>query len=165
LTSRAPHRRYVYLALAVGAIVALDQASKALVTARIPLYHSIPVIEGLFNLTHLLNPGGAFGFLAGQAPGVRHLLFVVATFLAAGLILYYFHRTPRGYRALAAAFAMILGGAAGNLIDRLRFGQVVDFLDFYIGRYHWPAFNIADSAITLGIGIFVGHLIFHRLPE
>jgi signal peptidase II len=165
LRPKTPRRRYLYLALAVGAIVALDQATKALVMDRIPLYHSIPIIEGLFNLTHLLNPGGAFGFLADQGPVVRQLLFVVATFLAVGLILYYFHRTPREYRLLATAFALILGGAVGNLIDRLRFGQVVDFLDFYIGRYHWPAFNIADSAITVGIGIFVGHLIFNRLPD
>lgn len=165
MRANATSRRYLYLALAVGAIVALDQVTKALVMARIPLFHSIPVVEGLFNLTHLLNPGGAFGFLAGQGPVVRQALFVVATFLAAALILYYFHRTPRGYRALAAAFALILGGAAGNLIDRLRFGQVVDFLDFYIGRYHWPAFNVADSAITVGIGIFAAHLIFNRLPD
>jgi signal peptidase II len=165
LTSDAPHRRYLYLALAAGAIVALDQATKALVMAWIPLHHSIPVIEGLFNLTHVLNPGGAFGFLAGQGPLVRQSLFVVATLLAVGLILYYFHHTPPGYRALAAAFTLILGGAVGNLIDRLRFGEVVDFLDFYIGRYHWPAFNIADSAITVGIGIFIGHLFFNRLPD
>jgi signal peptidase II len=155
-----PSRRYLYLALAVGTIVALDQTAKALVLARIPLYQAIPVIEGLFNLTHVLNPGGAFGFLAGQGPVVRHLLFGVATFLAVGLILYYFHRTPREYRALSAAFALILGGAIGNLIDRLRFGQVIDFLDFYLGPYHWPAFNIA-----VGIGIFIGHLIFNRLPD
>ena len=165
MTPNRSNRRYLYLVLAVGAVVALDQATKALVMARIPLYHSIPVIEGLFNLTHLLNPGGAFGFLASQGPVVRQLLFVAATFLAMGLILYYFHRTPGGHRALAAAFALILGGAVGNLIDRLRFGQVVDFLDFYLGRYHWPAFNIADSAITVGIGIFVGHLVFNRLPD
>jgi signal peptidase II len=66
---------------------------------------------------------------------------------------------------LAAAFALIFGGAIGNLIDRVRFGMVIDFLDFYAGKLHWPAFNIADSAITIGIGIFLYHLIFKKMPE
>jgi signal peptidase II len=157
--------RYLALILVAGTIVALDQATKALVTGWLPLYRSVSVIPGFFNLTHVLNPGGAFGFLADQGPVVRQLLFVVATCLAIGLILYYFHRTPAGYRWLIAAFALILGGAVGNLIDRLRFGKVVDFLDFYIGSGHWPAFNLADSAITVGIGIFVLHLVLGRLPE
>ncbi len=148
-----------------GTIVILDQITKAMVLARMPLYHSTEVIPGFFNLTHVLNPGGAFGFLAGQSPTVRQILFVVATCLAIAVIVYYFHRLPAGHRWLAAALPLIVGGAIGNLIDRLRFGSVVDFLDFYIGSWHWPAFNVADSAITAGIGILIGCLVLGRLPD
>jgi signal peptidase II len=76
-----------------------------------------------------------------------------------------YKNTPKTHSLLAAGFALIFGGAAGNLIDRIRFGKVVDFLDFYIGNLHWPAFNIADSAITIGIAIFIFHILFKKMPE
>ena len=158
-------RKYALLILVVGAVFMGDQASKALVVERIPLYHALPVIEGFFNLTHVHNAGGAFGFLAGQHPILRTVLFLSASVLAIGLVLVFHHRTAPGYPWLSAAFALILGGALGNLADRLRMGSVIDFLDVYIGRYHWPAFNVADSAITVGIGIFVVLLLLRRLPE
>ena len=81
------------------------------------------------------------------------------------MVFYFYKSTPVTHRFLSAAFALIFGGAVGNLIDRFRFGSVVDFLDFYIGNYHWPAFNIADSAITGGIFIFIYHLLFKKMPE
>ena len=151
--------------LVAGAVLAGDQATKLLVQAKIPLYHAIPVIDGFFNLVHLHNPGGAFGFLAGQGSMLRAGLFLAATALAIGLILAYYHRMPPGRPWLATAFALILGGAVGNLIDRLRMGKVIDFLDVYIGAYHWPAFNVADSAITAGIGVFVVLMLGGRLPD
>jgi signal peptidase II len=151
--------------LIVGLVVLLDQVTKLLVLAGLPLYHSIPVIPGFFNLTHIHNPGGAFGFMAASHPGLRNLLFIGVSSLAMAMLIYFYRNTPNTHPYLAAALAMIFGGAVGNLIDRLRFGEVVDFLDVYIGAYHWPAFNVADSAISIGIGIFILHVVLGKMPE
>jgi signal peptidase II len=152
--------------LIISASVAFcDQLTKALVLERLPLYRSIPIIPGFFNLTHLHNPGGAFSFMAGSNSGMRHWIFLSASVAALVLILYYYKITPRSHRFLAAALAMIFGGAVGNLIDRLRMGEVVDFLDVYVGNLHWPTFNVADSAITVGVGIFIYHLLFKKMPQ
>jgi signal peptidase II len=131
----------IRLIIVAGLVVLSDQITKALVTKYLPLHKNIPVIAGFFDITHILNPGGAFGLMANMSVVVRTVVF------------------------LASAFALIFGGAIGNLIDRVRFGVVVDFLDFYLGKYHWPAFNIADSAITVGIFIFIYHLLFKKMPE
>jgi signal peptidase II len=152
-------------ALIAGLVVLLDQATKLLVLAKMPLYHSIPVIPGFFNLTHIRNPGGAFGFLASGGPGIRNLLFIGVSAVAMGLIVAFYRSTPRTHPYLASALSLIFGGAVGNLIDRLRFGEVVDFLDVYVRTYHWPAFNVADSAISVGITIFIVHLVFGKMPE
>lgn len=156
---------YRRLAIITLVILALDQFTKALVLGSIPLYETIPVIPGFFNLTHIHNPGGAFGFLAGQSAGIRKLLFLVVSSAAVVLVFWFYRNTPRDKPFLAMAFALIFGGAIGNLIDRFRFGKVVDFLDFYAGSWHWPAFNIADSAITIGISIFIFHLATGKLPD
>lgn len=146
-------------------VVALDQVTKALVMAVIDKYHTVTVIPGFFNLIHIYNPGGAFGFLASQGTAVRNVFFFSVSWLAILLVLYFFWRTPHNYRLLSSAFALILGGAIGNMIDRIRLGKVVDFLDVYVGRHHWPAFNIADSAITVGMLIFVFYLLFRKIPD
>lgn len=159
------NNKYVYLVVIAAAVVAADQVTKAMVLANLPLYHSLAVIPGFFDITHIQNPGGAFGFLAGSGPGVRKVVFLFVSLLALVLIFWFYVKTPRTHRFLATGFAMIFGGALGNLIDRVRFGKVVDFLDVYIGSYHWPAFNVADSAISVGIGIFVLHLVLKKLPE
>ncbi|MGD8293829.1 MAG: signal peptidase II, partial [Desulfobacterales bacterium] len=91
--------------------------------------------------------------------------FLFISSLAVGLIFYFYKKTPSSQPILATGFALIFGGAIGNLIDRIRFGNVVDFLDFYIGNHHWPAFNVADSAITIGISIFIFHLLLKKVPE
>ena len=146
-------------------VVFTDQVSKALILKYLPLHHSITVIDGVFDITHILNPGGAFGLMANMSAIMRAIVFLFISSMAVGLIFYFYHKTPRAYKLLATGFALIFGGAVGNLIDRVRFGTVVDFLDFYIGNHHWPAFNIADSAITVGIFIFLYHLAFKRMPE
>ena len=151
--------------LIVGLVVVLDQITKGLVLVNMPIYHSIAVISGFFNLTHIRNPGGAFGFMAAGSQGLRNLLFVGVSAVAMGLIVFFYRSTPKTHPVLASALAMIFGGAVGNLIDRLRFGEVVDFLDVYIGAYHWPAFNVADSAITVGITIFIAHVVLGKMPE
>ena len=150
----------------LAALVAiLDQATKLLVMSRIPAYGSITVIPGIFDLTHIYNSGGAFGFLAGKSSLFRHLFFLTASVVAMGMIVYLYLKMPRDYLVMRIGLAMILGGAVGNVIDRIRLGKVVDFLDLHVQDLHWPAFNIADSAITMGILIFVYHLLFKKLPE
>jgi signal peptidase II len=155
----------VPFAAIAGSVVALDQITKWLVLENIPLYQANPVIPGFFNLTHIRNPGGAFGFMAAGSQGLRHLLFIGVSIIAMGLIAYFYRSTPKSYPYLGTALALIFGGAVGNLIDRLRFGEVVDFLDVYVGAYHWPAFNVADSAITVGITIFILHVVLGKMPE
>jgi len=159
------HNKYLKLAAIAGLIIIFDQITKAVIQNTVPLYHSIEVIPGFFSITHIHNPGGAFGFMANKSPGLRNLLFLFLSSSAICLIFYLYKNTPKKYSLLSACFALILGGALGNLIDRIRFGEVVDFLDFYIGNYHWPAFNVADGAITVGITIYLFHLIFKKMPE
>ena len=163
--SHVTSNKYLRLAYVGGLIIFLDQFTKMLVLKGLPLYHSVTVIPGFFNLTHIHNPGGAFGFLAGQDEMLRSMIFVFVSTLAICFILYFYLKTAPTHFWLATGLAMIFGGAIGNLIDRIRFGKVVDFLDFYIGRLHWPAFNVADSAITIGILIFLFHVVFNRLPD
>ncbi len=136
-------------------VVALDQATKVWIAKTFTLFESREVIPGLFNLTYLTNSGAAFGFLNGQH-GIWRQVFFVATALIALLVMIIALRRLRGQsRAVSWAVALIAGGAAGNLIDRLRQGAVVDFLDFYYHAHHWPAFNLADSAITIGVTILI----------
>jgi len=142
-----------------GVVVLLDQATKLMVLAKMPLYQSIAVLPGFFNLTHIRNPGGAFGFMAAGSPGIRNLLFVGVSAIAMGLIVYFYRSTPKTHSFLASALALIFGGAVGNLIDRLRFGEVVDFLDVYVNTYHWPAFNVADSLVCVGTALLVWVII------
>ena len=157
--------KYRRLIVIAGLIVILDQATKLLVLEALPLFHSVPIVPGFFNLTHIHNPGGAFGFLSSGSSTLQRLVFLSASILAIGLVLYFYNKTPRSFTLLSSGFALIIGGALGNLIDRIRMGKVVDFLDFYIGDIHWPAFNVADSAVSIGMLIFVFHLVFRKLPE
>jgi signal peptidase II len=156
--------KYIRLAIVAGLVVLADQITKALILRYLPLHKSIPVIAGIFDITHVLNPGGAFGLLADLSVVMRTVIFLFISSLAVGLVFYFYIKTPRSHTFLSIGFALIFGGAIGNLIDRVRFGMVVDFLDLYIGQYHWPAFNIADSAITVGIFIFIYHLLFKNMP-
>lgn len=149
--------------LAIGVVI-LDQVTKILVLRHLPLHDSVAVIPGFFSLTHVRNPGGAFGFLAQNDSPLRHWLFLLAAVFALGMILYLYHQTPRSRPFFGFALALIFGGAIGNLIDRLRFGEVVDFLDVYVGYLHWPTFNVADSAVTVGVIIFLLHLVTKKVP-
>jgi signal peptidase II len=157
--------KYTKLVIVAGIVVLADQISKALILKFLPYHQNIPIIKGFFNITHIRNPGGAFGLMANMHPTFRTVVFLFISSLAVGLILYFYKKTPNSQPFLATGFALIFGGAIGNLIDRVRFGNVVDFLDFYFGNLHWPAFNIADSGITIGIFIFIFHLVFKKLPE
>ncbi len=130
-------------------IIALDQASKHMISGAFVLYESRPVIDGVFNLTLLHNTGAAFSFLSDAGGWQRWLFTGLASIISVALLVW-LYRLPAERNWLAAALALVLGGAVGNLCDRVRLGYVVDFLDFYYETWHWPAFNVADAAITIG---------------
>lgn len=159
------YAKAVRLLMISGSLILLDQVTKMIILRSVPMFEILPVIPGFFNITHIHNPGGAFGFMANQSLEVRSLLFLVMSSLAALIILYFYLRTPASYSWLNTALLLIFGGAVGNMIDRIRFREVVDFLDFYVGSAHWPAFNVADSGITIGMTILVIHLLFDKMPE
>ena len=158
------NRKYIRFVGIVGLVVAVDQYTKYLVRKLIPDNAMHVVIPHLFNIVHVRNPGGAFGMFAGQSAGFRSIMFIFITLLAVALIVYLEIKNPENYRWLSVGLSLILGGAIGNLIDRLYSGRVTDFLDFYIGSHHWPAFNVADSAITIGMIIFACHILFKQMP-
>jgi len=159
----AHHRKYLIFFLIAAGVVLLDQLTKGLVTQKLLLHENLEVIPGFFNLTYVRNTGGAFGLLAGEASRLRTGLFLAVSCAALGIVFYLYTKIPPGKRWLDAGLALTFGGALGNLIDRLRFGEVVDFLDFHIGTMHWPAFNVADSAISVGVGIFCFYLLFKKV--
>jgi len=152
------------LILLVGAavIIALDQITKSAITARFVLHESYPVIDGLFNLVYVMNPGAAFGFLANASETFRSVFFIGITMAVILLIAYYVVKSESDNNLYAVSLTLIFSGAVGNLIDRVRFGAVVDFLDVYIGNAHWPAFNVADSSITIGAVLMIWGMIVSR---
>lgn len=143
--------RWLWLSLLV---VAADQVTKAWVSGALRPYELVPVIDGFFNLTLMFNTGAAFSFLAQGGGWQRWLLSGLAVVVTIVLVVWLM-RLDRDERWTAAALSLVIGGAVGNLLDRLRLGHVVDFLDFYLGSWHWPAFNVADSAITVGVAILL----------
>ncbi len=144
-------------------VVIIDQFTKLWIMTNFSLYEQQNVIPGLFDLVYVTNTGAAFGFLAGSKSWLRQLFFVGVAIVALIVIVYAYGHLKKQGKIFTYALGLIGGGAIGNLIDRLRFGSVVDFLDFYLGSYHWPAFNAADSAITVGVGLFMlGTLLQHR---
>lgn len=131
-------------------ILLLDQSTKLLVDHHIPLHHSIPVIEGWVDLTHVRNTGAAFGLLAGHRRALASYALILFSVAAIGFIIHLLRRLADTDTGLILSLTFILGGALGNLADRLFHGEVVDFLDVYWNGYHWPSFNVADSFISVG---------------
>lgn len=129
-------------------VIAIDQVTKALASELLRLYDAVHVLPG-FNLTLMHNTGAAFSFLSDESGWQRWFFAAIAVGVSAMLVLW-LRRLPSGQRWLPVAIALVIGGAIGNVWDRLVLGYVVDFIDLYAGRWHWPAFNIADSAITVG---------------
>ena len=144
----------------IALVVFLDQASKLWIVNHFSLYESLVIVPGLFNLTYLTNTGAAFGMLAGQPALWRQAFFISVAIVALFLVIFLFRRLRHESVFYELSLGLIAGGALGNLIDRIRFGSVIDFLDVYIGSHHWPAFNVADSAISVGVGIFLVHSFF-----
>ncbi len=152
-----------YLALILGLAV-VDQVTKAVVAGSVDIYRVIPVIPGFFNITRIHNSGAIFGILSGSGNLPVFLLLTGASLFALSFVIYYFVKTPATEGFTKIALALILAGALGNLTDRILRGYVIDFLDFHIGRHHWPFFNVADSCITIGAVLLVA-IFFRRKPE
>lgn len=153
------------LSLVSSIIIVSDQITKYLIKANFGLHDNFVVIKHFFNITYVMNPGGAFGFFASGSPGVRKFIFLFLSSIVAIFVLWLYHRCARDFIFLSYGLALIFAGALGNLIDRFQYGMVVDFLDFYIGTTHWPAFNVADSAITVGMGILIYNILFNKIPD
>ena len=137
-------------------VLALDQWSKAWVLDSLPEYVAIPVIDGFWNWYRTYNTGAAFSFLA-DAGGWQKWFFIVLAFAISGLMVWMLARTPRRDWRQALPLALVIGGAIGNVIDRILHGHVIDFIQWHVGQHYWPAFNIADSAVVggaIGIALF-----------
>jgi signal peptidase II len=153
MTNPVPGRSpYFWIA---GVVVALDQVTKALVDDYMALHESRPIVEGLVRLTYVQNRGAAFGILSDAGLPYQSVMFSVVSLLALLAIALYAWRMPVQSRLPQTALALVMGGAVGNLLDRARLGYVIDYMDVYWGPHHWPAFNVADSAITIGVALLV----------
>lgn len=135
-------------------IVVLDQITKLWITKTMELYETIELLP-FFNLRLMHNPGAAFSFLSDAGGWQRWLFITLAGLVSAGIVAWLLYLPRRGEARLAAGLSLILGGAVGNLIDRIVYGYVVDFIDLYYADWHWPAFNLADAAITVGAGLVI----------
>ena len=142
--------------LVVG--VFLDQITKYLVVRELALGDQIPIIHGFFNLVLTYNKGAAFGLLANTSVQFAWVFFILTSSLVMGVVAFLWWRTSPGHDLAAVGYSLIFTGAVGNLIDRVRLGKVVDFLDFYLSDYHWPAFNIADSLVCIGAGLLLWYI-------
>lgn len=159
LRSKAP---YLLVSLAV---LLLDQWSKWLVETHLSSYASFEVIPGMLDFIHIRNTGVAFGLFAAHNDTGRVLLLLGLGLLALGFVAYYFWLVPLRDRFLLWALALVLGGAVGNLVDRVAQGGVTDFVDFYVGTWHWHTFNVADSAISVGIVLMILSAFFGPRPQ
>ncbi len=160
----SPKLRVFVISLVI--VLPLDQATKQWIVEKIHYADRIEIIPGLFDLTHVRNAGGAFSFFA-DGPHEQRMVFFIGTTLIAIVLLLVFYRNLESEEVLpATALGVVLGGALGNLTDRLRYGEVVDFLDVHLwGGYTWPTFNVADSAIVIGVTLLVLEIFLNREKE
>lgn len=151
-------RKYFFLIAAL--VLLLDRITKWAVAGNIELQHNVPVVPGFFRLTHVENPGAAFGLFA--EPSAQWKVGALVSFSVLALIVVFalLWKIGHSLTTTTIGLSLILGGALGNLWDRMFAGHVLDFLDFYVGSYHWPAFNVADSAIVVGAGLLLFEILF-----
>ncbi len=152
------------IAAIAAVVLVLDQVTKAMALRLLELGHPVPVIDGLFSLTLVMNPGLAFGMLGQTPPGWRWVVALLSMAALVVLLVLATRMVPAGGPLSVLALGLVFGGAVGNLIDRARFGAVVDFLDFYWRSYHWPAFNVADSGISVGVTLLAFRMVFPGEP-
>ncbi len=162
--SRLHAMRKYHLLIAL-LVVLLDRTAKWVVERKIVLHDTIDVIPGFFHLTHIENRGAAFGLFAESPAEWKVTALVLFSLLALVVVSALLWKNSHVMSWTGVGLALILGGAVGNLWDRLFSGHVVDFLDFYVGSYHWPAFNVADSAIVMGALLLVGEILFSKTPD
>ncbi|MFH0824011.1 MAG: signal peptidase II [Pseudomonadota bacterium] len=153
-------RKYHILIPIALVTLLVDQITKHFVTTMIPPATGFEVVSGFFNLVHARNPGAAFGILADLGPTVRALFFGFISLAAAGVIFWVIAAGEKVEVFLLLGCSFFLGGVLGNSVDRMRFGEVIDFLDVYLYDWHWPAFNVADSALCVGTACFFIHYLF-----
>ena len=161
---RKTYGRLPYVVLVLAAVF-LDRWTKLIVQKRFDVNESISVIDGFFNITYVRNTGVAFGIFSSISSPAKSVLLSVFTACAAIVVVTYSVRSPVRNRLLQIALSLILGGALGNLYDRLAYGYVVDFLEFYAGNYHWPSFNVADAAISTGVALLALEIIRNEAPS
>jgi len=152
----------VFVGLVSSTIVVFDQITKWMVRNELPLHDGVAVLPGFFSIVHAANRGGAFSLFADAHEIVRLPFFFAAAVVAVGFLVYFVRQVPTEQRVLLFALAAVLGGALGNLIDRALFGQVTDFLLVYYHGWTWPAFNVADSFISIGVIVLLGRSLFVR---
>jgi len=155
--------RKFHLLIAVF-VVLLDRVTKLAVAKNISLHDSIQIIPDFFRLTHVENRGAAFGLFADSPSEWKIAVLVLFSIVALAIVTALLWRNSHSMNTTGIGLSLILGGAIGNLWDRLLSGRVVDFLLFYIGQYQWPAFNVADSAIVVGAGLLVIEILFAKTP-
>ena len=151
------YKYYQVGAIAVMVLV-LDQVTKYFIQAHVRLYSIITVVPGFFNITHVRNKGAAFGVLANLPEFWRSAFFITITTAAVAALMVLIVKTRE--RLPVYAFSLIAGGAVGNVIDRIRYGEVVDFIQWSVKAWYWPSFNVADSAISVGVGLLVIEMLF-----
>jgi signal peptidase II len=152
------------IAVTAVLVVILDQVTKAIALERLSPGMPVPVVDGFVSLTLVLNPGLAFGMLAEIPPAWRWIVALLSLGALAVLLVLIGRLLPTGGATTACGLGLVVGGAVGNLIDRVRFGAVVDFLDVYWRSYHWPAFNVADSAISVGVTLLALRMLLTSAP-
>ena len=157
--------KYRLILTVSGLVLILDQITKILVDKMMPLYHTITIIPNLAALTYLRNTGAAFGVLAGERTVYRIGFFLVVSTVALGCIFYLLKLTRYEKKITLVSLSLILGGAVGNMIDRLRLGEVIDFILLHYYDLHWPAFNVADSAISIGVVLLIVQMIRQRSTD
>ena len=153
-------KKYKTLLLIIVGMVFLDQATKLYIDSNMELHQSIQVIKNFFQITYIRNSGAAFGILSGFKSPWLTLFFVLISVVAIGIIMFYYYKTPENQRLTLVSFALIMSGATGNFIDRVFYGEVIDFLYFHWYQSYWPAFNVADSCITIGVSLLLWNMFF-----
>lgn len=155
MSGQERRNRLLFSGLSALAIVIADRVTKDLVEAKLRFAESVPILAGWVDLVRVENPGAAFSLFADWSPGVRWAVLVAYSAIAILVLAWFILRPWSKGRLAPISLGIILGGAAGNLFDRLRTGRVVDFVDLHWGAWHWPAFNVADSAITIGVALLL----------
>src|ERR1700722_2158841 len=161
MTTNATRSLHILIATLV---VVLDRTAKWAIAKKISLHDNIQIIPGFFRLTHVENRGAAFGLFADSPSEWKITMLVLFSIVALAIVSVLLWRNSHAMRSTGIGLALILGGAVGNLWDRLVSGKVVDFLLFYVSQYQWPAFNVVDSAIVVGAGLLIVEILFAKSP-